>query len=94
MERVLAISLVNNHLGFAFRPTTLVFAHKLAVILGDSRFAVLQLNFHYHWSWHHSSTMRVGINYSPSDCFETFPFPEDLSPSNPSAPSTTPTAAT
>src|SRR5205807_1210383 len=31
---------------------------------------------HYHWAWHYCSTMRTDINYSPSDCFETFPFPE------------------
>jgi hypothetical protein len=31
MERVLALSLVNNHLGVGIVPTGTVFAHKLAV---------------------------------------------------------------
>src|SRR5262249_7695936 len=34
-----------------------------------------QSHLHYHWAWHYSSTMRTDINYSPSDCFETFPLP-------------------
>jgi hypothetical protein len=77
MGKVLAVSLVNNHLGFGVIPTGWVYAHKLAVFPLDDRghFAVLQSNMHYHWAWHQCSTMRRDINYSPSDCFETFPFP-------------------
>jgi hypothetical protein len=41
-------------------------------------FSLLQSHFHYHWAWGHSSTLRRDINYSPSDCFETFPFPPFL----------------
>jgi hypothetical protein len=41
-------------------------------------FSVLQSHLHYRWAWHYSSTMRTDINYSPSDCFETFPFPARL----------------
>jgi hypothetical protein len=72
--------LVNNHLGFGVAPTNQVFAHKLAV-LASRDFAVLALlqsQIHYHWAWARSSTLRRDINYSPSDCFETFPFPPSL----------------
>ncbi|MEM7712101.1 MAG: DNA methyltransferase [Cyanobacteria bacterium P01_A01_bin.68] len=77
LKQVLVVSLVNNHLGFAFAPGNIVFAHRLAVFPFDNydSFAVLQSNFHYHWAWSYSSTLRRDINYSPSDCFETFPFP-------------------
>ena len=77
-DRVLALSLVNNHLGFAFEPVDIVFAHRLAVFPFEeySAFSILQSNFHYHWAWKYSSTMRKDINYSPSDCLITFPFPE------------------
>lgn len=77
-DRVLALSLVNNHLGFAFEPVDIVFAHRLAVFPFEeySAFGILQSNFHYHWAWKNSSTMRKDINYSPSDCLITFPFPE------------------
>lgn len=77
-DRVLALSLVNNHLGFAFEPVDIVFAHRLAVFPFEEyyAFSILQSNFHYHWAWKYSSTMRKDINYSPSDCLVTFPFPE------------------
>jgi hypothetical protein len=79
LKRVMVTSLVNNHLAFAFQSTSPVFAHKLAVFSFDcaSSFSVLQSSLHYHWAWEYSSTMRRDINYSPSDCFETFPFPEN-----------------
>lgn len=50
---------------------------RLAVFPFDDEetFAVLQSSFHYHWAWRYSSTMRLDINYSPSDCLKTFPFP-------------------
>ncbi|QQS54072.1 MAG: N-6 DNA methylase [Candidatus Competibacteraceae bacterium] len=81
MGRVLALSLVNNYLGFGLVENNQVFAHKLAIfpIFDWYGFALMQSNFHYHWAWHNSSTMRRDINYSPSDCFETFPFPLNLS---------------
>jgi hypothetical protein len=80
MSRVVAISLITNHLGFAFAPATWVFAHKMAVFPFDrtEQWAVLQSTFHYCWSWHYSSTNLALLNYSPTDCFETFPLPECL----------------
>ena len=80
LERVLALSLVNNHLALAFVPQAQVFAHKLCVIASQTEddFAVLQSHFHYHWAWQYSSTMRLDINYSPSDCLLTFPFPAPI----------------
>lgn len=76
METVVVLSLVNNHLGFGMVKSSQVFAHKLAVFPFDSfdQWGLLQSSFHYHWSWELSSTMRCDINYSPSDCFDTFPF--------------------
>ena len=78
MERVLAVSLVSNHVSIAYAPVNIVFAHRLAVfpLSAWCDFASLQSGFHYWWAWTYSSTMRVDLNYSPSDCFETFPFPD------------------
>jgi hypothetical protein len=77
LDQVLAISLVNNHLGLLFVPTNWVLAHKLAVFPFDTyaSFSVLQSGLHYVWAWNYSSTNLSLLNYSPSDCFETFPFP-------------------
>ncbi|WP_292701638.1 MULTISPECIES: DNA methyltransferase [unclassified Nostoc] len=38
-------------------------------------FVILQAMTHIAWLSHHSSTLGVGIRYTSSDCFETFPFP-------------------
>ncbi|TVU54640.1 MAG: restriction endonuclease [Arthrospira sp. PLM2.Bin9] len=78
-DRVLVCALVSKRLIFSFSTSDIVFAHKLAVFPFQDvhYFAIMQSVFHVSWSWYYSSTMRdAGINYSPSDCFETFPFPE------------------
>lgn len=89
MDRVIALSLVNNHLGFDWVPNEITYAHRLVIfaLVRTASFTVIQSSFHYHWAWKYSSTLRRDINYSPSDCFETFPFPngmvEDASLINP-----------
>lgn len=77
LDRLLVVSLVSNKVPFAVVDAKQVFAHRLAVfpLQGLEYFALLQSSFHYHWCWQYSSTMRTDLNYSPSDCFETFPFP-------------------
>jgi hypothetical protein len=66
---------------FAFAPTSWVYAHKLAVFSIEDypRFAVLQSSFHYWWAWQYCSTNLSLLNYSTTDGFETFPFPQDQS---------------
>ena len=78
MDRVLACSLVSNKIYFAFLPTGLAYSHKLAVfpLPTYAEFCALQSNVHEVWARFFSSSMKDDINYSPSDCFETFPFPE------------------
>lgn len=80
MQRVLVVSLITNHVCFAFVPSTWVFAHKLAVLPldSDSHLALLQSSLHYVWAWQYSSTNLSLLNYSPSDCFNTFPFPSSV----------------
>jgi hypothetical protein len=58
----------------------MVFAHKLAVfpLTSEGHFALLQSSLHYSWAWEHSSTNLSLLNYSPSDCFDTFPFPATI----------------
>lgn len=77
LERVGVVGIVNNHLGFSFVPRGLMFMHKLVVFPFDdtANLGVLQSHLHFHWAWEYSSTLRRDINYSPSDCFETFPRP-------------------
>lgn len=53
--------------------------HKLGVIALNqySYFAVLSSTIHNIWCWKNSSTLGAGtLNYSTTDCFETFPMPQ------------------
>jgi hypothetical protein len=77
LPRVLAASIVSKHLSFAFLPSGIVFSHKAVVIADPSAacFAVVQSRVHEVFVRFTSSTMRDDLNYSPSDSFETFPFP-------------------
>jgi hypothetical protein len=78
MQRVLVVSIVTHHIGMAFVPFGWVYAHRLAVfpLQRDSEFALMQSTLHEVWARLYSSQLETRLNYSPSDCFETFPFPE------------------
>lgn len=80
MSKVLALSIVTKHLSFAFLPAKMVFAHRLCIFASESiaLFGVLQSRLHEVWARFFSSTLEDRINYSPSDCFDTFPFSGDL----------------
>ena len=77
LHRVLVIALVSKTVMPAFVPNGQVYAHKLAVYAydDDAHLGLLSSSFHWCWAWARSSTMRMDLNYSPSDVFETFPQP-------------------
>ena len=88
LPRCLVISLHSKHLIFAWQPQNRVFSHAVCIfsLEQDSLFSVLQSRIHEDWAWLLSSTMRdAGIRYSATDCFETFPFPDQqhLTPNSP-----------
>jgi hypothetical protein len=78
VSRTLANSQVSAFHAFAWQPTDRIFSHKLNVFPNDhdAFFAVLQSRTHELWARFFASTLEDRLNYSPSDCFETFPFPE------------------
>jgi hypothetical protein len=80
LKRCLVCAIVTKHLMFSFQPTNRVFSHKLYAFPFDTcdRFAILQSRIHELWARLLSSSMRNDLNYSASDCFETFPFPDPL----------------
>ena len=83
LERVLVIAAISKYLVFTFLPNKIVYSHKLIVFAIDSfkDFAILQSTCHNIWTYFFSSTLEDRLNYSPSDCFVTFPFPLSLNPS-------------
>lgn len=77
INRCLALSLVSKHLLFTCQPTDRIFSHKLGVVANSDwwRFASLQSRVHETWARSQSSTLETRLSYTPSRCFETFPFP-------------------
>lgn len=77
LQHVIVMPLVSKLVLPLMYPTGIVFSHKLAVIARDNGalLGVLSSNVHRHWVRLYSSTLGIGTNYSPTDCFETFPFP-------------------
>jgi hypothetical protein len=78
LDRCLVTARVTKHLCFSFQPTDRILNEKLYVfpLPAYTSFAVLQSRMHAPWTWLLSSTMKNDLNYSASDCFETFPFPQ------------------
>ncbi len=74
LDRCMAITLVSNVVQPAFVPVDLVYAHKLGVFAYDdnAHFGMLSSAFHREWAISRTSTLGAGINYSPTDAFETF----------------------
>ncbi|QDM27076.1 N-6 DNA methylase [Tardiphaga sp. vice304] len=70
-------SQVSKHLAFAQYPSNYMFAHTVCVVPSNvnQRFAVVQSRIHEVWARFFSSTLEDRLRYTPSDCFETFPFP-------------------
>jgi SOS-response transcriptional repressor LexA len=78
LTRVLVRSEVSENHMLSFVPNGWVYSHMLVVFAFDDyfHFALLQSNVHEAWVRRNASTMRTDIRYTPTDCFETFPFPQ------------------
>lgn len=64
-------------MSFALLDTKVVFANTLAVIASEGYVSlnVLQSRIHEVWARFFASSMKDDLRYTPTDCFETFPFP-------------------
>jgi hypothetical protein len=78
LEQVLVNSQVSAHLQFALCPAQSVFAHSANVfpVASSAAFCALQSRPHELWARFFGSSLEDRLRYTPSDCFETFPFPE------------------
>ncbi len=76
LDRVLVNSQVSQRVQFAFISASVVFAHTLNVYPFDTYavFCALQSRPHETWALFLGSSMKDDLRYTPSDCFETFPF--------------------
>ncbi len=80
MKWTLVRSRVSNINSIAFVPTGIVYSEATVVFASENYdfFVLLQSAMHTEWLTAYASSMRTDVRYTPSDCFETFPFPSDI----------------
>ena len=78
LRRVLVISRVGQHTAFTLLPAHMVYAESMIVFPFETNaaFCALQSRTHEIWARFFGSSMKDDLRYTPSDCFETFPFPD------------------
>lgn len=81
LDRVLVRTQTSRTQLSCFVPGGWVYDQRLVVFATDeaAMLALTDCSFHYHWVLARGSSMRTDAVYTPSDCFVTFPFPEDRS---------------
>jgi hypothetical protein len=89
LPHYIATNEVSKHRVFVFRSTAILPAGSVYVIARDDNttFGILHSRFHELWSLRMGTWLGVGNDprYTPSTTFETFPFPEGLTPNIPAA---------
>ena len=80
MEQVMVRARVSHEHCIAFVPTGIVYSEGTVVFAESeySQFALLQAAPHSEWLWHYASSLETRNRYTPSDCFETYPFPRSV----------------
>jgi MmeI, target recognition domain len=70
-------SQVSPHLAFCIARPGAIYAHTLNVVplASQSLFCSVQSRIHEVWARLLGSSMKDDLRYTPSECFETFPFP-------------------
>jgi len=87
--RFIVTPTVAKHRLFAWMPRSVLADHQLIAIArdDDTTFGILHSRFHEAWALRLGTWLGVGNDprYTPSTTFETFPFPEGLTPNIPAA---------
>jgi hypothetical protein len=79
LSRVLVCAQTSKYFSFVFLENQFVYDQKLVIFPLDkfSQFIVMQSRIHETWARFFGSSMKDDPVYAPSDCFQTFPFPEN-----------------
>jgi hypothetical protein len=81
-KKVLVTARVSKYVSIGYVDAATVFMDKVVSFAYENEMylSLLQSSFYNDWAWKYSSTLGAGtINFSPTDCFQTFPFPQSLS---------------
>jgi hypothetical protein len=81
MDRVLVKTRVSDTLAFEFAHSQQVFSEATVVFATQQAhfLCLLQSSLHEIWARRYASTLETRIRYTPTDCFDTFPFPPEES---------------
>ncbi|MBP9684823.1 MAG: class I SAM-dependent DNA methyltransferase [Rhodoferax sp.] len=82
--RFIATSQVSKHRFFIWLPTQ-VWPHQTVIAFAradDTTFGILHSRFHEIWSLRMGTSLEDRPRYTPTTCFETFPFPQGLTPAD------------
>lgn len=80
LKKVIVVAQVSKTLGFTFVPSDQVLSMMCIVLAFDNSkyLSLLQSNIHKEWVQKYASALKSDIRYTPSDVFETFPFPQNI----------------
>jgi hypothetical protein len=80
LKRCLVCAATTKYLNFSPISTDYVFSHALYVFTTDrwDLYSVVQSTIHEQWVRKYSGSMGLGLHYSPTNCFATFPFPGNI----------------
>ena len=80
LPRCFVTGRVTKHMNFSAMPTDIVFLNNCYVFTTDrwDLFSVVQSTLHEVWARKYSMSLKQDLQYSPSNCFVTFPFPAGL----------------
>lgn len=78
LPRCFVSARTTKHFNFSAMPTDMVFTNATYVLTTDrwDHYAVVQSTLHEVWARKYSGALKQDLRYSPSKCFDTFPFPE------------------
>ena len=80
LQRVLVRSRHSELHMLSFVPNSLCYSDATVVFAFEDEyhFALLQSSIHEIWIRLNASTIRTDLRYTPEDCFDTFPFPQEV----------------
>ena len=87
LSRYIATPTLSKHRLFAWYDTSVCPDHQLIVIArdDDTTFGILHSRFHELWSLRLGTSLEDRPRYTPTTTFQTFPFPDGLTPDIPAA---------
>ena len=78
--KCIVTAFTSKYLSFSICDSNFIFTNALNIFASDEmfKFSILHSNIHEAWVRKYASKLKNDLRYTPSDCFETFPFPQNI----------------